>query len=142
MATRPTIPICAPFHRVLASCRQRWRPPKLAERTGNDVLRGSRVRIGARVIFRARLRQTRSDRHSTHSVATNFGATAAAAPDAAARSERRAPRVFFAAQQPRRAVLGARPEHVEKALRFRAWAPQWRHGGPMIASGFTGVDDS
>lgn len=48
---------------------------ELAERSGNDVLRAVALGydIGARVIFALGFGKLGSDRHSTHSVATNFG---------------------------------------------------------------------
>jgi len=99
--------------------------------------------IGARVIFALGFGKLGSDRHSTHSVATNFGATAAAA--AMLRLDPSGVRhaFSFAAQQASGVPYWERDrEHVEKAFDFGGMGA--RNGvtaATMIASGFTGVDD-
>jgi len=118
---------------------------ELAERSGNDVLRAVALGydIGARVIFALGFGKLGSDRHSTHSVATNFGATAAAA--AMLRLDPSGVRhaFSFAAQQASGVPYWERDrEHVEKAFDFGGMGA--RNGvtaATMIASGFTGVDD-
>ena len=118
---------------------------ELAERSGNDVLRAVALGydIGARVIFALGFGKLESDRHSTHSVATNFGATAAAA--AMLRLDPSGVRhaFSFAAQQASGVPYWERDrEHVEKAFDFGGMGA--RNGvtaATMIASGFTGVDD-
>src|SRR5215813_7432075 len=114
-------------------------------RSGNDVLRAVALGydIGARAIFALGFRALYTERHSTHSLATTFGATAAAA--AMLRLDPRQVRhaFSFAAQQASGVPYWERDrEHVEKAFDFGGMGA--RNGvtaATMIASGFTGVDD-
>jgi 2-methylcitrate dehydratase PrpD len=118
---------------------------ELAGRSGNDMLRAVALGydIGARVVFALGFGKLYTDRHSTHSVATNFGATAAAS--ALLRLDSRGVRhaFSFAAQQASGVPYWERDrEHVEKAFDFGGMGA--RNGvtaATMIASGFTGVDD-
>jgi 2-methylcitrate dehydratase PrpD len=118
---------------------------ELADRSGNDVLRAVALGydIGARVIFALGFGKLYADRHSTHSVATNFGATAAAA--AMLRLDPSGVRhaFSFASQQASGVPNWERDrEHVEKAFDFGGMGA--RNGvtaATMVASGFTGVDD-
>jgi 2-methylcitrate dehydratase PrpD len=116
-----------------------------AGRSGNELLRAVALGydIGARVIFALGFSKLYTDRHSTHSVATNFGATAAAS--AVLRLKPREVRYAFsfAAQQASGIPYWERDrEHVEKAFDFGGMGA--RNGvtaATMIASGLTGVDD-
>jgi 2-methylcitrate dehydratase PrpD len=116
-----------------------------AGRSGNELLRAVALGydIGARIIFALGFSKLYTDRHSTHSVATNFGATAAAS--AVLRLKPREVRYAFsfAAQQASGIPYWERDrEHVEKAFDFGGMGA--RNGvtaATMIASGLTGVDD-
>jgi 2-methylcitrate dehydratase PrpD len=116
-----------------------------AGRSGNDLLRAVALGydIGARLIFALGFGKIYTERNSTHSLATNFGATAAAA--AMLRLDSRGVRhaFSFATQQASGAPYWERErEHVEKAFDFGGMGA--RNGvtaATMIASGFTGVDD-
>ncbi|HEY1474066.1 MAG TPA: MmgE/PrpD family protein [Pseudolabrys sp.] len=118
---------------------------ELAGRSGNDVLRVVALGydIGARLTFALGFGKVYSERHSTHSTSTTFGATAAAA--AMMRLDSRGVRhaFSFAAQQASGVPYWERDrEHVEKAFDFGGMGA--RNGvtaATMIASGFTGVDD-
>jgi 2-methylcitrate dehydratase PrpD len=118
---------------------------ELASGSGNDVLRAVALGydIGARVIFALGFGKLYTERHSTHTIATNFGATAAAA--AMLRLDPHGVRhaFSFAAQQASGVPYWERDrEHVEKAFDFGGMGA--RNGvtaATMIASGFTGVDD-
>ena len=118
---------------------------ELADRSGNDVLRAVALGydVGARLIFSLGFGKLYTERHSTHSLATTFGATAAAS--AMLRLDPRAVRhaFSFAAQQASGVPYWERDrEHVEKAFDFGGMGA--RNGvtaATMIASGFTGVDD-
>jgi 2-methylcitrate dehydratase PrpD len=116
-----------------------------AGRSGNDLLRAVALGydIGARLIFALGFGKIYTERNSTHSLATNFGATAAAA--AMLRLDSRGVRhaFSFAAQQASGVPYWERDrDHVEKAFDFGGMGA--RNGvtaATMIASGFTGVDD-
>src|SRR5258708_16124872 len=118
---------------------------ELAGRSGNDVLRAVTLGydIGARAIFALGFGGLYTERHSTHSLATTFGATAAAA--AMLRLNPRQVRHAFsmAAQQASGVPHWERDrEHVEKAFDFGGMGA--RNGvtaATMSASGVTGVDD-
>jgi len=118
---------------------------ELAGRSGNDVLRAVALGydIGARLTFSLGFDKLYTERHSTHTVSTTFGATAAAA--AMLRLDPRQVRYAFsfAAQQASGVPYWERDrEHVEKAFDFGGMGA--RNGvtaATMIASGFTGVDD-
>jgi 2-methylcitrate dehydratase PrpD len=118
---------------------------ELAGRSGNDVLRAVALGydIGARSIYALGFRALYTERHSTHTLATTFGATAAAA--AMLRLDPRQVRhaFSFAAQQASGVPYWERDrEHIEKAFDFGGMGA--RNGvtaATMIASGFTGVDD-
>jgi 2-methylcitrate dehydratase PrpD len=118
---------------------------ELAGRSGNDVLRAVALGydIGARSTPALGFRQLYTERHSTHSVATTFGATAAAA--AMLRLDPRQVRHAFsmAAQQASGVPYWERDrEHVEKAFDFGGMGA--RNGvtaATMVAAGLTGIDD-
>jgi len=118
---------------------------ELAGRSGNDLLRAVVLGydIGARFTLALGFGKVYSERHSTHSLSTNFGATAAAS--AILRLDPRGVRHAFsiAAQQASGVPYWERDrEHVEKAFDFGGMGA--RNGvtaATMIASGFTGVDD-
>ena len=118
---------------------------ELAGRSGNDLLRAVVLGydIGARATLALGFGKVYSERHSTHSLSTNFGATAAAS--AILRLDPRGVRHAFsiAAQQASGVPYWERDrEHVEKAFDFGGMGA--RNGvtaATMIASGFTGVDD-
>src|SRR5258708_29153131 len=118
---------------------------ELAGRSGNDVLRAVALGydIGARAIFALGFGALYTERHSTHTLATTFGATAAAA--AMLRLNPRQVRHAFsmAAQQASGVPYWERDrEHVEKAFDFGGMGA--RNGvtaATMSASGVTGVDD-
>jgi 2-methylcitrate dehydratase PrpD len=118
---------------------------ELAGRSGNDVLRAVALGydIGARLIFSLGLGKLYTERHSTHTLSTTFGATVAAS--AMLRLDSRGVRhaFSFAAQQASGVPYWERDrEHVEKAFDFGGMGA--RNGvtaATMIASGFTGVDD-
>jgi 2-methylcitrate dehydratase PrpD len=118
---------------------------ELAGRSGNDVLRAVALGydIGARAIFALGFRQLYTERHSTHTLATTFGATAAAA--AMLRLDPRQVRHAFsmAAQQAAGVPYWERDrEHVEKAFDFGgAGARNGVTAATMVAAGLTGVDD-
>ena len=116
-----------------------------AGRSGNELLRAVALGydIGARVIFALGFGKLYTDRHSTHSVATNFGATAAASTMLRLKPREVRYAFSFAAQQASGIPYWERDhEHVEKAFDFGGMGA--RNGvtaATMIASGFTGVDD-
>jgi 2-methylcitrate dehydratase PrpD len=118
---------------------------ELAGSSGNDLLRAVALGydIGARLIFALGFGKLYTERHSTHSLSTTFGATAAAS--ALLRLDSRGVRhaFSFAAQQASGVPYWERDrEHVEKAFDFGGMGA--RNGvtaATMIASGFTGVDD-
>jgi 2-methylcitrate dehydratase PrpD len=118
---------------------------ELAGRSGNDVLRAVALGydIGARAIFALGFRQLYTERHSTHTLATTFGAAAAAA--AMLRLDPRQVRHAFsmAAQQAAGVPYWERDrEHVEKAFDFGgAGARNGVTAATMVAAGLTGVDD-
>ncbi len=116
-----------------------------ADSSGSDLLRAVALGydIGARSIFALGFRTLYTERHSTHSLSTTFGATAAAA--ALLRLNPREVRhaFSFAAQQASGIPYWERDrEHVEKAFDFGGMGA--RNGvtaATMIRAGFTGVDD-
>jgi 2-methylcitrate dehydratase PrpD len=118
---------------------------EIAGRTGNDMLRAVALGydVGARLIFSLGFGKLYTDRHSTHSLSTTFGATAAAS--AMLRLDPRGVRhaFSFAAQHASGVPYWERDrEHVEKAFDFGGMGA--RNGvtaATMVASGFTGVDD-
>ncbi len=118
---------------------------ELAGRSGDDLLRAVALGydIGARLIFALGFGKLYSERNSTHTMSTTFGAAAAAA--AMLRLDPRGVRhaFSFAAQQASGVPYWERDrEHVEKAFDFGGMGA--RNGvtaATMIASGFTGVDD-
>ena len=128
-----------------ASCRRRSRPrssPGAAattccarSRSATTSARGRSIALGFRALY--------TERHSTHSLATTFGATAAAA--AMLRLDPRQVRhaFSFAAQQASGVPYWERDrEHVEKAFDFGGMGA--RNGvtaATMVASGLTGIDD-
>lgn len=118
---------------------------EFAGRSGNDLLRGVALGydIGARLIFALGFGKIYTERNSTHSLATNFGATAAAAAMLRLNSRGVRHAFSFATQQASGAPYWERDrEHVEKAFDFGGMGA--RNGvtaATMIASGFTGVDD-
>src|SRR4029077_3196466 len=99
--------------------------------------------IGARVIFALGFSKLYTDRHSTHSVATNFGATAAASAMLRLKPREVRHAFSFAAQQASGVPYWERDhEHVEKAFDFGGMGA--RNGvtaAPVVASGSPGVDD-
>jgi 2-methylcitrate dehydratase PrpD len=118
---------------------------ELTGRSGNDLLRAVALGydIGARLTIALGFSKLYTERHSTHSLSTTFGATAAAS--AILRLDSRGVRhaFSFAAQQASGVPYWERDrEHVEKAFDFGGKGA--RNGvtaATMIASGFTGVDD-
>ncbi len=118
---------------------------EVADRSGGDLLRAVALGydIGARSIFALGFRALYTERHSTHSLSTTFGATAAAA--ALLRLNPREVRhaFSFAAQQASGIPYWERDrEHVEKAFDFGGMGA--RNGvtaATMIRAGFTGIDD-
>ena len=116
-----------------------------ADSSGSDLLRAVALGydIGARSIFALGFRTLYTERHSTHSLSTTFGATAAAA--ALLRLNPREVRhaFSFAAQQASGIPYWERDrEHVEKAFDFGGMGA--RNGvtaATMIRAVFTGVDD-
>ncbi len=118
---------------------------ELTGRSGGDLLRAVALGydIGARLIFSLGFGKLYTERNSTHTLSTTFGATAAAA--ALLRLDPRQVRhaFSFAAQQASGVPYWERDrEHVEKAFDFGGMGA--RNGvtaATMVASGFTGVDD-
>jgi 2-methylcitrate dehydratase PrpD len=118
---------------------------ELAGCSGNDVLRAVALGydVGARLTLALGFPKLYTERHSTHTLSTTFGATAAAS--AMLRLDSRGVRhaFSFAAQQASGVPYWERDrEHVEKAFDFGGMGA--RNGvtaATMIASGFTGVDD-
>jgi 2-methylcitrate dehydratase PrpD len=118
---------------------------ELADRNGNDVLRAVALGydIGARLIYSLGVGALYTERHSTHSLSTTFGAAATAA--AMLRLDPRQVRhaLSFAAQQASGVPYWERDrEHIEKAFDFGGMGA--RNGvtaATMIASGFTAVED-
>src|SRR4029078_8086469 len=116
-----------------------------AGRSGNELLRAVALGydIGARVIFALGFSKLYTDRHSTHSVATNFGATAAAS--AVLRLQPRHVRYALSSASQRAPGIPYRErarEHGEKGFDFGGMGA--RSGVPaaaMIASGLPGGDD-
>lgn len=118
---------------------------ELAGRSGNDLLRAVALGydIGARLIFSLGFGKLYTERNSTHSLSTTFGATAAAAALLRLDPTQVRHAFSFAAQQASGVPYWERDrEHVEKAFDFGGMGA--RNGvtaATMVASGFTGVDD-
>ena len=105
---------------------------ELAGRSGNDVLRAVALGydIGARVIFALGFGKLGSDRHSTHSVATNFGATAAAA--AMLRLDPSATRFLLRPSRPRVCRTGSATANMWRRPSISAaWAPAMASRRPL-----------
>jgi 2-methylcitrate dehydratase PrpD len=118
---------------------------ELAGRNGNDLLRAVALGydIGARLIFSLGFGKLYTERNSTHTLSTTFGATAAASAMLRLNPTQVRHAFSFAAQQASGVPDWERDrEHVEKAFDFGGMGA--RNGvtaATMIASGFTGVDD-
>jgi 2-methylcitrate dehydratase PrpD len=118
---------------------------EMAGRSGNDLLRAVALGydIGARSIYALGRRALDTERHSTHSVSTNFGAAAAAAAMLRIDPTQVRHAFSFAAQQASGVPYWERDrEHVEKAFDFGGMGA--RNGvsaATMVAAGMTGVDD-
>jgi 2-methylcitrate dehydratase PrpD len=116
-----------------------------AGRSGNDLLRAVALGydIGARSIYALGFGKLYTERHSTHSLATTFGATAAAAAMLRLDPTQVRHTISFAAQQGSGVPYWERDrEHVEKAFDFGGMGA--RNGvsaATMVGSGMTGVDD-
>jgi 2-methylcitrate dehydratase PrpD len=118
---------------------------ELAGRSGNDLLRAVALGydVGARLIFALGFGKLYTERNSTHSLSTTFGAAAAAAAMLRLGPVQVRHAFSFAAQQASGVPYWERDrEHVEKAFDFGGMGA--RNGvtaATMVASGFTGVDD-
>src|SRR6516164_7639483 len=118
---------------------------ELAGRSGSDLLRAVALGydVGARLIFALGFGKLYTERNSTHSLSTTFGATAAAAAMLRLDPTQVRHAFSFAAQQASGVPYWERDrEHVEKAFDFGGMGA--RNGvtaSTMIASGFTGIDD-
>jgi 2-methylcitrate dehydratase PrpD len=118
---------------------------ELADRNGSDVLRAVALGydIGARLIFSLGVGALYTERHSTHSLSTTFGAAASAAAMLRLDSRQVRHALSFAAQQASGVPYWERDrEHIEKAFDFGGMGA--RNGvtaATMIASGFTAVED-
>ena len=116
-----------------------------AGRSGNDLLRAVALGydIGARSIYALGFGALYTERHSTHSLATTFGATAAAAAMLRLDPTQVRHAISFAAQQGSGVPYWERDrEHVEKAFDFGGMGA--RNGvtaATMVATGMTGIDD-
>src|SRR5580700_9322069 len=116
-----------------------------ASRSGNDLLRAVALGydIGARSIYALGFGALYTERHSTHSLATTFGATAAAAAMLRLDPTRVRHAISFAGQQGSGVPYWERDrEHVEKAFDFGGMGA--RNGvtaATMVATGMTGIDD-
>jgi 2-methylcitrate dehydratase PrpD len=118
---------------------------ELAGRSGSDLLRAVALGydVGARLIFALGFGKLYTERNSTHSLSTTFGATAAAAAMLRLDPAQVRHAFSFAAQQASGVPYWERDrEHVEKAFDFGGMGA--RNGvtaATMVASGFSGVDD-
>jgi 2-methylcitrate dehydratase PrpD len=118
---------------------------ELAGRSGSDLVRAVALGydIGARIIYALGFGAVYTERHSTHSLSTTFGATAAAAAMLRLNPQQVRHALSFAAQQASGVPYWERDrEHVEKAFDFGGMGA--RNGvtaATMIASGMTGIDD-
>jgi 2-methylcitrate dehydratase PrpD len=116
-----------------------------AGRSGNDLLRAVALGydIGARSIYSLGFGALYTERHSTHTLATTFGAVAAAAAMLRLNPTQARHAISFAAQQGSGVPYWERDrEHVEKAFDFGGMGA--RNGvtaATMVASGMTGIDD-
>jgi 2-methylcitrate dehydratase PrpD len=118
---------------------------EMAGRSGNDLLRAVALGydIGARSIYALGFRELYTERHSTHSLSTTFGATATAAALLRLDPTQVRHAFSFAAQQASGVPYWERDrEHVEKAFDFGGMGA--RNGisaASMVAAGMTGIDD-
>jgi 2-methylcitrate dehydratase PrpD len=116
-----------------------------AGRSGNDLLRAVTLGydIGARSIYSLGFGALYTERHSTHTLSTTFGAMAAAAAMVRLNPTQVRHALSFAAQQGSGVPYWERDrEHVEKAFDFGGMGA--RNGVSavtMVASGMTGVED-
>jgi 2-methylcitrate dehydratase PrpD len=116
-----------------------------AGRSGNDLLRAVALGydIGARSIYSLGFGALYTERHSTHTLATTFGAVAAAAAMLRLNPVQVRHAISFAAQQGSGVPYWERDrEHIEKAFDFGGMGA--RNGvsaATMVASGMTGIDD-
>jgi 2-methylcitrate dehydratase PrpD len=116
-----------------------------AGRGGNDLLRAVALGydIGARSIYALGFGALYTERHSTHSLSTTFGATAAASAMLRLDPTQVRHAISFAAQQASGVPYWERDrEHVEKAFDFGGMGA--RNGvsaATMVGSGMTGIDD-
>jgi 2-methylcitrate dehydratase PrpD len=116
-----------------------------AGRSGNDLLRAVALGydIGARSIYALGFGALYTERHSTHTLATTFGAVAAAAAMLRLDPTQVRHAISFAAQQGSGVPYWERDrEHVEKAFDFGGMGA--RNGvtaATMVGSGMTGIDD-
>jgi 2-methylcitrate dehydratase PrpD len=116
-----------------------------AGRNGNDLLRAVALGydIGARSIYALGFGALYTEQHSTHTLATTFGAMAAASAMLRLDPTQVRHAISFAAQQGSGVPYWERDrEHVEKAFDFGGMGA--RNGvsaATMVASGMTGVDD-
>jgi 2-methylcitrate dehydratase PrpD len=116
-----------------------------AGRSGNDLLRAVTLGydIGARSIYSLGFGALYTEPHSTHTLATTFGAVAAAAGMLRLDPTQVRHAISFAAQQGSGVPNWERDrEHVEKAFDFGGMGA--RNGvsaATMVASGMTGVED-
>ena len=116
-----------------------------AGRSGSDLLRAVALGydIGARSIYAMGFGKLYTERHSTHSLSTTFGATAAAAAMLRLDPTQVRHAISFAAQQGSGVPYWERDlEHVEKAFDFGGMGA--RNGvtaATMVGSGMTGIDD-
>jgi len=117
----------------------------MAGASGNDLLRAVALGydIGARSIYALGFRELYTERHSTHSLSTTFGAAAAAAAILRLDPTQVRHAFSFAAQQASGVPYWERDrEHVEKAFDFGGMGA--RNGvsaASMVAAGMTGIDD-
>lgn len=118
---------------------------ELGGRSGTELLRAVALGydVGARLIASLGFAGPYTERHSTHTLATTFGATAAAAALLRLSAEQARHAFSYAAQQASGVPYWERDrEHVEKAFDFGGIGA--RNGvtaATMVAQGFTGVDD-
>src|SRR5580700_3553925 len=116
-----------------------------AGRSGNDLLRAVALGydIGARSIYALGFGALYTEQHSTHTLATTFGAMAAASAMLRLDPTQVRHALSFAAQQGSGVPYWERDrEHVEKAFDFGGMGA--RNGvsaATMVASGMTGVED-
>ncbi len=116
-----------------------------ADRGGTDLLAAVALGydIGARVTLALGYRRPDTTRHSTHSLATLFGAASAAAALLRLSAGEVRHVLAYAAQQASGIPFWSRDrEHVEKAFDFGGMgARNGVQAATMVAAGFTAVDD-